>query len=186
MGNLKKLIVGRSGLLYIFPFELLQLENGELLEDKYSFCYMTGMGNACYLQMSNISNISICYEDLLQLKQEKEDIAVGPPLVIADPDYDLGQVPPGSIPRGKVLVSTARYWLFNVITIDQSESYKRLPGANKEGIELADLLKVSPKMQNEATKSVLKDLQVPPLLIHFASHAHFSQMTNVIVLAGMQ
>eukprot|EP00026_Physarum_polycephalum_P001931 Phypoly_transcript_01934.p1 GENE.Phypoly_transcript_01934~~Phypoly_transcript_01934.p1 ORF type:complete len:907 (+),score=74.65 Phypoly_transcript_01934:197-2917(+) len=151
VGSFRKLIISRSGLLYLFPFELLQLSNGQnqqFLVDKYSFSYMTAL-------------------DLIMTNKQKVGLGstLGPPLIIADPNYDLGQVSPGCVARSKSI-------------------YGRLPGSKEEGERLGELLHVVPKMHNEATKSVLKDIQVPPTILHFATHAEFSNRTNAIILAG--
>jgi tetratricopeptide (TPR) repeat protein len=85
----------------------------------------------------------------------------GPPLVVADPDYDLAQ--PGVQGRWRG-------------TRDVLQPAYTLPDARREGLEVVECLKrlqwgPDLKIREQATKDLIADTKLPPRLLYLSSHS---------------
>eukprot|EP00026_Physarum_polycephalum_P007570 Phypoly_transcript_07633.p1 GENE.Phypoly_transcript_07633~~Phypoly_transcript_07633.p1 ORF type:complete len:530 (+),score=46.80 Phypoly_transcript_07633:91-1590(+) len=141
----KQIIISRTAYMHLVPFEHLMDEKLEYLVSDFIFNYIT------------------CSEYIWL--NEPNDAELGPSVVFADPNYDLGKVDFRGVPQSK-------------------DIFCRLKGAKEEGEICGALLGVAPIMQDAATKSVLQNIQNPPVVLHIASHATFGDLRNDIILAG--
>jgi CHAT domain-containing protein len=124
--NLLMVTGGRLGLL---PFQLLPLKHNGRLIDTHTISYLSAP------------------RDILRWTNAARYHAPGPPLVIADPDYDLG-------------AQNARRLVVP------------LPGTAKEGRNVARLLGTEALTGAKATKISLTAAQ-SPIIVHLATHGIF-------------
>lgn|GEM_PF-2038467 len=133
----KKIFFASDGDLNRLPFETLPLSNGRHLIDEYYISYLSSS------------------RDLLSLTS-KSNRESSKPLVIADPDFDLGYSNDLSNPP------------------KQQEQYKRLKGTNEEGKQIADKLGIQPWLGEAALEGKLKSYRSPSIL-HIATHGFFRE-----------
>jgi CHAT domain-containing protein/tetratricopeptide (TPR) repeat protein len=129
-----RLVLAPDGELNRLPFEILPLANGQRVIDDYHVSYVnTG-------------------RDVLQwgLQPHRQP---SPPLVLADPDFDLG-----------TMAEDER--------IDVPRLVHRLAGTRREGERISQSLGVQPLLGAQALSSTLKSC-MSPLILHIASHGYF-------------
>eukprot|EP00026_Physarum_polycephalum_P005454 Phypoly_transcript_05488.p1 GENE.Phypoly_transcript_05488~~Phypoly_transcript_05488.p1 ORF type:complete len:648 (+),score=96.61 Phypoly_transcript_05488:285-1946(+) len=143
--NIKNLTLSRSGILSYLPFEVLATDQEN--QEK----------RLCSLHIFNYADCDI----LAHETTSHADLA--PPLVIADPDYDLGIVESDAKPSPVV--------------------YPRLSGARAEGISCAQLLSVDPILDANATKTILTKMQTTPKILHIATHSSHDK-AGTLIFAG--
>ena len=132
------------------PFHALACCDGERLVDLYRISYLTAG------------------RDLLGL--EATTGGCGPPVVVADPDYDLGSASELPIPATESDQSRALPKLVR--------QFSTLPGSRREGIEIAAQLGIVPKIGSSAVKSAILGLDSPQVL-HIATHGFFLPFDDV-------
>jgi CHAT domain-containing protein/tetratricopeptide (TPR) repeat protein len=135
LDSVTHLFIAPAGAISRVPFAALPFQGGCLL-DRWPITYVA------------------CARDLLA---RRGAAPFAPPVVFADPDYDLG-LPPG----------TERTW-------------ERLEGARREGEEIGALLKVAPLGDANASEARFKAL-ASPCVLHIATHGYF-QDRSLDVLA---
>lgn len=122
-----------DGDLALVPFEALPAGDGRQFIDEHLVCYLsTG-------------------RDILRLSVSG-NVPGGPPLVVADPDFDVGGVGPAGH--------------------DHQRRWARLAGTRDEGTSIATLLGVEPLMGAEALEATVKACRSPSVL-HLATHGFF-------------
>jgi tetratricopeptide (TPR) repeat protein/CHAT domain-containing protein len=129
----RRLLIAPDGDLALLPFEALPLGDDRYLLDEYTISYL-GVGR-----------------DLLHLASTTA-AAAHAPLVISDPDYDLG---------AETVPAFAR-----------NTPFQRLEDGLAEGRAVADLLHTTPLAQGEALESRLRAHRSPSIL-HIATHGFF-------------
>jgi len=139
-----RLIIAPDGDLGRLPFETLPLAAGNTLLDRFEVSYLsTG-------------------RDLIRLRMAVPPEAKRPPLVVADPDFDLGVSEKAAGIAGTTAGRRAPYEL----------SFQRLPGTLLEGRWVANYLGAEPWLQAEALEGRLKEHRSPKIL-HLATHGFF-------------
>ena len=142
-----RLFISPDGELARLPFETLPLSDGQRVIDVYTLSYLSAG------------------RDLLRLEQPGM-AQPGLPVVIADPQFDLGtaagEVPDAVEPPGRRSQDMERGGLY----------FRRLPGTRREGEQVATLLGVQPWLEAQALEAPLKALRSPRLL-HLATHGFF-------------
>jgi CHAT domain-containing protein/tetratricopeptide (TPR) repeat protein len=133
LGSDKQLFLAPDGDISRLPFEVLPLDEERFLLDEYMISYLS-VGR-----------------DMLRLGDERA-MQPSEPLVIADPDFDLG----GSDVAGFKVASP----------------FQPLSGTHHEGEGVAKQLKVKPLMGEEVMEGVLKSHSSPNIL-HIATHGFF-------------
>ena len=154
IGKRRQLLIAPDGDLSRLPFEVLPSPDGGLLVDEYRISYL-GTGR-----------------DILRFKQPVHG-EPKPPIVVADPDFNLAT--PDSRTTGSVPGSPdpAEPDGTKVRTLSgQLLSFEPLPGTHEEGKRIAQLLHVSPWMQEEALKRRVRNCKGPRIL-HLATHGFF-------------
>jgi CHAT domain-containing protein/tetratricopeptide (TPR) repeat protein len=137
------LVLAPNGDLTRLPFGILPLRERRLL-DEYRISYLsTG-------------------RDVLRF-QVRSGCQPGQPLVIADPDFDLGGMDPGV---------TRSLGLWSRDLARDRYHFTRLPGSRLEGERVARRLGVSPALAADAMEGVLKHSRSPRIL-HLATHGFF-------------
>lgn len=139
-----RLFVAPDAQLYTLPFEILPLDDGRLIIDVHEIAYLsTG-------------------RDLIPAHPAAPGPA-NPPVVIADPDYDLAldtttdPAPAEGEPDGRRAAGLR---------------FTRLPGTRDEGRHVASLLGVQAWLGADAVEGPLKQ-QRSPVVLHIASHGYF-------------
>ncbi|MBR8829443.1 MAG: CHAT domain-containing protein [Gomphosphaeria aponina SAG 52.96 = DSM 107014] len=144
-----QLFIAPDGELNTLSFELLPTETGNYLMEEYQISYLS-VGR-----------------DLLRLQLEIT-AEVTEPLIIANPDYNLGmetsQTPcaSGESEEG-FYAAIARYY----------GVFSPLVGTEIEGEEVAAFLGVKPSIEQEALKSQLSNCSSSPRILHLATHSYF-------------
>jgi CHAT domain-containing protein/tetratricopeptide (TPR) repeat protein len=127
-----RLLVSPDGELARLPFEVLPGDGEELLIDGYSISYVcSGRDVLCFGRVS--------------------DRSPGEPIVLADPEFDLGPEPP----RGS------------------SYRFGPLSGARAEGQRVAELLGVQPWLGKSARVERLAKECRSPRILHLATHGFY-------------
>jgi CHAT domain-containing protein len=145
LGGCRRLLLAPDGELTRLPFEVLPQGEGCLIDDYHISYLATG-------------------RDALRLQAAPHG-SPAKPLVLADPDFDLGRSTrraPEERPRGR----SSR---------DLDRAYRRfgaLPGTRVEGEHIAALLGVEPWLEAEALERPLKAGRSPRVL-HLATHGFF-------------
>jgi len=130
----KRLFVAPDGDLARLPFEVLPTDNGTCLIDEYQISYV-GVGR-----------------DALRF-ESAPGVEPGPPLVAADPDFDL------DLSNGRAYGA-------------KEVPFERLEGTRVEGERIAELLDVEPLLGSGALEKSVKDSRSPRVL-HLATHGFF-------------
>lgn len=146
IGECRSLILAPDGDLSRLPFEVLPQDNVHRLIDDYEISYVS-VGR-----------------DVLRFgsKSAHEPAA---PLVMADPDFDLGAAqarPPASGTLGRVSRDLKPGAL----------RFNRLPGTRIEGENVSGMLGVKPLLEGNALEGALKACPSPSIL-HIATHGFF-------------
>ena len=133
IGQTRHLLISPDGALNLIPFAALVDEKGTFLVEKYTLTYLTSGRDLLRMQ------VKIPYQQ--------------PAMVIANPDYAVGQ---GPILAGR-----------------QIKPLVALPSTAKEGQEIQGLLeKAHLVIQTEATEAIVKKTKRPEIL-HIATHGYF-------------
>ncbi|PSL42999.1 tetratricopeptide repeat protein [Saccharothrix carnea] len=144
VGDRTRLFVAPDAQLYTLPFEILPLEHGRLVIDVHEIAYLT------------------TGRDLIPARRTVPE-AAGPPVVVADPDYDLAldattePAPADGEPDERRAAGL---------------HFARLPGTHDEGRHVAELLGVTAWLGADAVEGPLKR-QRSPVILHIASHGYF-------------
>lgn len=147
LSGCKRLLLASDGDLSLLPFEVLPTADGRCLIDEYQISYVaTGRD---VLRFGAVSNRP-----------------TAKPLVVADPDFDLGNdrsqaAAPTNIPHG---------WCSR--DLDRGLRFGRLKGTRLEGERIAALLGVKPWVDATALERRLKACRSPRIL-HLATHGFF-------------
>ena len=146
----KRLFLSPDGDLSRLPFGVLPTGDGHPLIDTYQISYLTTARDVLHFNAPSIAQPA-------------------PPLVVADPDFDLSEgdekVPASAattIPRGRQSRDLNRDTL----------RFEHLPGTRIEGEQVAALLGVRPLLQRAALEGTLKASRSPRIL-HIATHGFF-------------
>jgi CHAT domain-containing protein len=183
LGGRKQLLLAPDGDLSRLPFEVLPRGDGSRLIDDHQISYLS------------------CGRDLLRLGPATSGHPDSP-MVLADPDFDLGTAD-GSLVT-PVLPGRTRAGLWSrilrpketgsIATLAEASapesapaapeglsptlnypaySFERLPGTRVEGETVAGLLGVEAKLDADALKGRLKACCRSPQVLHLASHGYF-------------
>ncbi|WP_346137030.1 CHAT domain-containing protein [Streptomyces carpaticus] len=139
-----RLFIAPDAQLYTLPFEILPLNDGRLVIDAHEIAYLT------------------TGRELIPIRHPAP-VPTNPPVVVADPDYDLAldtttdPAPTEGDPDGRRAAGL---------------HFARLPGTHEEGRHIADLLGVQAWLGADAVEGPLKK-QRSPVILHIASHGYF-------------
>jgi CHAT domain-containing protein len=152
IGDNHRLFLAPDGNLSRLPFEILPLNEDRRLIDDYQISYL------------NVGR------ELLRMGTRPDGQST-PPIVVADPDFDL-TVTPNS--NAQNVTEEAQ-----LLPSRQSKDLRglglhfgRLPGTRTEGQQIAEKLGVSPFMAEAALEASLKNL-ASPKIVHIATHGFF-------------
>ncbi|MEV4838253.1 CHAT domain-containing protein [Nonomuraea sp. NPDC049486] len=134
LGAASRLLLAPDGALSTLPYEALPLDDGRLVMDRWLVCYLPTGRDALHLSLPSPA-------------------PCGPPLVLADPDLELGT------PGGRKASERA--------------PFTPLPGAREEGLQIAEFLGVTPLAGADAVKGRVTGAR-SPLVLHIASHGFLS------------
>jgi CHAT domain-containing protein/tetratricopeptide (TPR) repeat protein len=147
LGGCTRLLLAPAGELLRLPFAVLPTRAGGCLIEEYPVSYLeTG-------------------RDMLRWGSEAA-VPVAEPVVIADPDFDLGS------PEGDVPPVGDQKQLAYLLLDPSHQRFRRLPGTRAEGERIAGVLGVRPWLGTAALESRVKALRSPRLL-HLASSSFF-------------
>lgn len=138
----ERLFIAPDGALTQLPFEVIPWSDGRLLIDTHRISYLS------------------VARDLLRLDEPSQHPA-GPPLVVANPDFDLG----------------ARPWATGGLSSEgrggpAALQFNPLPGTVAEGARVGALLGVEPLTGAAALEGAVKAAS-SPLILHIATHGFF-------------
>jgi CHAT domain-containing protein len=133
LGQHTRLCLAPDGDLSRLPFEALPTSYGQCLIDQYQISYLTSG------------------RDVLRFATDSA-VQTGPPLVVADPDFDLGSA--------------------DAVTPSRTAGFKRLSGTKKEGERIAQMLGVMPLVGDGPLEATVKNIRSPRVL-HIATHGFF-------------
>jgi len=145
--NRTKLLLAPDGDLSILPFEVLRTDKGQHLIETYHISYVTSG------------------REVLRFGSRTDGSSYDA-LVIADPEYDLAD-PPG---QGQSDHCGDRSRCSR--DFDRLEPFSRLPDTRLEGEKIADMLGVSPLLDEKAVESRIKTCK-SPFILHIATHGFF-------------
>jgi len=141
------LFLALDGDLTRLPFEVLPMGEELYLLDHYHVRYLSSG------------------RDLLRFKEPASPSS--PPLVIADPDYNLEDHSSGAQGR-QVYRQQSR----DLQHSGGEGRFPRLPKTQEEGMQIGKILNVQPRLNKEALKGYLKRYN-SPYILHIASHGFF-------------
>jgi CHAT domain-containing protein len=175
LGGCRRIFLAPDGDLSRLPFEVLPLADGRLLLDEYRVSYLSAG------------------RDVLRLRA-RTGRQPAEPLVVADPDFDLGAAaeasgpaprrgfwsrlfgrPAEPVPPAAVTPAAPAAPAVGGVSRDLSRSrihFPRLPGTNAEGERVARRLRVAPLARGEALEGRLKASR-SPRIVHLATHGFF-------------
>ena len=147
LDSCRNLFLALDGDLTRLPFEVLPVGKNLHLIDDYHLCYLsTG-------------------RDILHLEESTQQLDL--PLVIADPDYDLG-VNALEAESAQADQQQPKGWKRGGGKLH----FSRLPKTRVEGIQIGKILQVQPFLSQEALKGRLEQCRSPRIL-HIATHGYF-------------
>jgi CHAT domain-containing protein/tetratricopeptide (TPR) repeat protein len=143
-----RLLLSPDGDLTQLPFEVLPVEkHGAFLIDRYRISYV------------------VTGRDVLRFGAPPSG-QPGAPLVIADPDFDLGL--PGT-------PAPAEPPEHRAVELDRGFHFDRLPGTRSEGEQIAQMLGVQPWLGKDALEGRFKQQCRSPRILHLATYGFFLQ-----------
>jgi CHAT domain-containing protein/tetratricopeptide (TPR) repeat protein len=139
-----QLFLAPDGELSRLPFQTLPVGDGRRLIDDYSISYLTAG------------------RDLLRFSASTHGRAAAP-VIVADPDFDL---PPGgkASPRALGKGNSSRK-----SSLAGRPTFRRLPGAQREGRLVAEMLGARALVRHQAVKARVESVRSPQIL-HLATH----------------
>ncbi len=143
LGSCTHVLLSPDGDLARLPMEVLPTEDGRRLIDDYSFSYVSSG------------------RDVLRLDAPLRG-TIGPPIVAADPDFDLTDE--SAVP-GPTLGRRSR-------DLDRGRGAPRLPGTREEGETIAGMLGVHALLGADVVEARFRDLHSPSI-VHLATHGFF-------------
>jgi CHAT domain-containing protein/tetratricopeptide (TPR) repeat protein len=153
LGKRRRLVLAPEGDLTRLPFEVLPAAGGHLLMETYQISYVG------------------CGRDVLRFGTESTGQGAEP-LVVADPDFDLGRptdCQPQAARSGEPVGRRSH-------DLDRSMyHFAPLPGTREEGERVAALLRVQPWLGAAALEGRLKQECRSPRILHLATHGFFLQ-----------
>ena len=166
LGTAKDIFLSPDGELSLIPFEVLQKPNGGWLIEEYTFNYLASG------------------RDLLGFGVVHGQ--AGPPLLMGDPDFDLGSTEKEGISRQLGLhpertVSAARR------SPDlRGLHFTPLPGTGEEVKTIREILGPGTEIHTgrEAMEEILASNSAPPRILHLATHGFFLTDSQIRALAG--
>lgn len=144
-GNSKRLLLAPDGDLTRLPFEVLPTGQGRYLIDEYQISYL-GTGR-----------------DVLRFDAETS-IQPGEPLLVADPDFDLGSDAKAE-PSRPIETKSRELRQANI-------HFGQLPATRMEGERIGEMLGVQPWIEGNALEARLKSCR-SPCILHLATHGFF-------------
>jgi tetratricopeptide (TPR) repeat protein/CHAT domain-containing protein len=150
LGERVQLFLVPDGDLTLLPFEALPTEDGHYLIDTYQIIYLSVGRDALRFNAPNT-------------------VVPAPALVIADPDFDLKAAPTSS--TTPIVSGLLRRWDTEEIKRSITR-FTRLQGTRAEGQQIANLLNVSPLLDDKALEATVKACRSPRIL-HIATHGFF-------------
>jgi CHAT domain-containing protein/tetratricopeptide (TPR) repeat protein len=148
LGDRKRLILAPDGDIYRLPFGVLPADKERYLIEDYHISYV-GTGR-----------------DILRFGAGSAQGAA-PPIVIADPDYDLE----ASAKSDQTGVDKAQQRQSREM-VRYAPHFARLPGTREEGEHIAAMIGVKALEGGAATKRTVEDARSPRIL-HIATHGFF-------------
>jgi CHAT domain-containing protein/tetratricopeptide (TPR) repeat protein len=146
-----QLILSPDSYLNTLPFESIPVNQDEFLIDKFHISYLSAS------------------RDILRNVQETNG-NVSPPVIIADPDYDIGEVIPDKVSD---LIATQPNGQYRNAAIDLTGiEFNRLPGTRIEGSIVSGLLNSEPWFEDRVLEHEFKGISSPSIL-HIATHGYF-------------
>ena len=144
----RRVIVAPDGEVTTWPFEVLQGDDGRPLIEEYTFSYLS------------------VARDILRFDAPSPGV-LRAPLIVADPDYDLGSEDSQSA-RGGPTSAEGRSR-----QVDRSGiQFAALPATRVEGERIAALLGTSAVLGSAAREGLVKRHRAP-LVLHVATHGFF-------------
>lgn len=140
----RRLFIAPDGEICQIPFEVLPTTEGRRMIDDHVISYLS------------------VARDLKRFGSPLHGRSA-PPLVLADPDYDLNEVPDHL---------TSFISDFNSGLREVGLQFERLPATHEEGEIVGGLLGVKPVLGGDAREGVFSDLHSPSVL-HVATHGFF-------------
>ncbi|MEM7371124.1 MAG: CHAT domain-containing tetratricopeptide repeat protein [Bacteroidota bacterium] len=151
--GVKHLLIAPDGHLSRLPIGVLPYKEEGLMIDRYLISYLSTA------------------RDLLRPQNRR--IKLEPPIVMADPDYDL-HISTGKNRQENSSEDSAEKDRLRAHAV----RFSALPGTNKEGKIIAKLLGVSPYLREAAVESILHQCRSPRIL-HLATHGfHLLQASS--------
>jgi len=148
LGGFKRLLLAPDGDLTRLPFDILPTEGGRRLINDYHISYLsTGR----------------------DVRRFSAEISIKPtePLLIADPDFDLGAQRSTSPAE-----TTQPSWRQSHDLGRDERLFDRLPGTRVEGERIGKMLGAKPLLGGAALESRLKNYR-SPRIVHMATHGFF-------------
>lgn len=154
LGDVTEVFISPDGNLNLIPFEVLQDPDGRVLIEDYTFNYLAAG------------------RDIIGFGEIKQK--GGRPLLMGDPDFDLGTEERGATLRSLELAGTVQDEHGRRSTDMQRFSFKRLPGTREEVKTIKELLGEAADVYTgkEALEEVLRQ-KGAPLILHLATHGFF-------------
>ena len=150
-----KLLVIPDGGLWNLPLEILRLNDGECVLDRWEVSYLT---NARYAT---------------EVAANYDATATREAVVVAGPDFNLvgPEIADGSL-RTAAEMNPLTAGSDSSRLEKEPPSFSPLPGSVREGLEVASALGVRPWLGQDALDGRVKNLQ-GPLVLHIATHGFF-------------
>jgi len=101
--------------------------------------------------------------------QQQVDACIGPPLILADPDFDLAS--------GDTSITSSYDRDTQSDVLPDFYKFDRLQGTRDEGLSIAKLMGVEPALGEGATEGLVK-CHSRPILLHLATHGFFLPDTS--------
>ncbi len=152
----KHLYISPDGNLNLIPFEVLMTPEGKYLTEEYNITYIAAG------------------RDIMRFMDEA--VAKGEPIIMADPDYDMGSEEKTKVAQAIGVLETRSAGLISRDAKDLK--FKRLPDTKTEANAIEKTLKESYKtdIRNYQDKRALEEVLLTvkePKILHLATHGYF-------------